>query len=172
MSGRVKRFSALLIALLFLISTLGFTGLVIWQMTQENNNDVSTVDDLATQQDTLQGESLENYEPVKNVSKLTIVELSEGTGAVVKKGDTVTAHYTGALAKNGVIFESSLDSGQPATFALNQVIQGWQDGVPGMKAGGTRRLIIPADLAYGEQATSGIPANSPLVFDIELVDVQ
>ncbi len=171
MSEKIKRFSALFIALLFLISTLGFTGLVIWQMTQDNN-DVTSSQSMNQSQNTLQGENLDNFEPVASVTELQTIDLEDGNGEVVAKGATVTAHYTGALAKTGIIFESSLDTGQPATFGLDQVIEGWQEGVPGMKVGGKRRLIIPAAQAYGSQATSGIPANSPLVFDIEIVAVQ
>ncbi|MEO7364417.1 MAG: FKBP-type peptidyl-prolyl cis-trans isomerase, partial [Candidatus Saccharimonadales bacterium] len=93
-----------------------------------------------------------------------------GTGAEVKTGDSVTVDYTGAVAATGIIFQSSLDSGQPASFPLANVIKGWQEGVPGMKVGGTRRLLIPAALAYGPNPPggSGIPANADLVFDITL----
>ena len=95
-----------------------------------------------------------------------------GTGAEVKPGDTVTAQYTGALAKNGVVFDSSISRGQPATFPLSGVIQGWQEGVPGMKVGGKRRLIIPASLGYGEAGSPPkIGPNEPLVFDIELIRI-
>jgi FKBP-type peptidyl-prolyl cis-trans isomerase len=81
-------------------------------------------------------------------------------------------HYTGALASTGVIFESSKDGGKTATFGLGQVIKGWQDGVPGMKVGGKRRLVIPYADAYGEAGSPpSIPAKSDLVFDIELVAV-
>jgi FKBP-type peptidyl-prolyl cis-trans isomerase len=80
-------------------------------------------------------------------------------------------HYTGALAKDGTIFQSSLDTGQPISFSLSGVIQGWQQGIPGMKEGGTRRLIIPASLAYGSQANGTIPANSDLVFDVQLIKI-
>ncbi len=95
-----------------------------------------------------------------------------GTGPEVAKGGTVTAHYTGALAKDGTIFQSSKDSGKPFTAPLTGVIPGWQEGIPGMKVGGTRRLVIPASLAYGDKATGTIPANSDLVFDIELSDTK
>lgn len=81
-------------------------------------------------------------------------------------------HYTGALCKDGTIFQSSHDTGEPATFGLNQVIKGWTQGVPGMKVGGVRRLIIPSELGYGSaRAASNIPPNSDLVFDIELIDI-
>ncbi|HSX32179.1 MAG TPA: FKBP-type peptidyl-prolyl cis-trans isomerase, partial [Candidatus Saccharimonadales bacterium] len=78
--------------------------------------------------------------------------------------------YTGAVAATGVIFQSSLDSGQPVSFPLGNVIQGWQEGIPGMKVGGTRRLIIPAAKAYGASPPQGsnIPANADLVFDVTL----
>lgn len=89
------------------------------------------------------------------------------------EGATITAHYTGALTKDGTIFQSSHDFGQPATFGLHQVIAGWTQGVPGMKIGGTRRLVIPAALAYGSRSPSAnIPPNSDLVFDIELVAIK
>lgn len=118
----------------------------------------------------LEGTKLANFTPVKSVAELQIIDVSEGTGEVVPEGATITAHYTGALCKDGTIFQSSKDFGRPITFGLNQVIAGWTEGVPGMKVGGTRRLVIPAAKAYGAQSPSAnIPANSDLVFDIELV---
>jgi FKBP-type peptidyl-prolyl cis-trans isomerase len=118
----------------------------------------------------LEGTKMENFTPTTDVPKLEIQDLTVGTGAEVKAGDTVTVDYTGAVAATGVIFQSSLDSGQPVTFGLSQVIQGWTNGVPGMKVGGTRRLTIPAAQAYGANppSGSGIPANANLVFDITL----
>ena len=72
---------------------------------------------------------------------------------------------------DGKTFDSSYDRGQPITFGLNGVIAGWQMGIPGMKVGGKRRLIIPASLAYGGQAVGTIPANSDLVFEVELLAI-
>ena len=122
--------------------------------------------------------TLDNFDPISQpVTELGIVDLSEGSGEVVSETATVTAHYTGAFAVNGEIFESSYDTGNPATFPLSNVIPGWQEGVPGMQVGGTRRLIIPGELAYGaapegyEPGSSGRPLG-PLVFDIELVAVE
>jgi FKBP-type peptidyl-prolyl cis-trans isomerase len=98
--------------------------------------------------------------------------MQAGTGDAVPRGATITAHYTGALCKDGTIFQSSHDFGQPVTFGLNQVVKGWTEGVPGMKVGGIRRLIIPADMAYGAHSPApNIPANSDLVFDIELLSI-
>ena len=111
--------------------------------------------------------------PLATVTELQSIDLVEGTGEAVPAQATITAHYTGALAVDGTIFQSSHDGGQPATFGLYQVIAGWTQGVPGMKVGGTRRLIIPSALAYGSRrAAANIPPNSDLVFDIELLEIQ
>ena len=119
-----------------------------------------------------EGTKLLNFEPVNNVTELSVTDSEVGTGEEVKPGATITAHYTGALCKNGIIFQSSHDFGKPLTFGLDQVIAGWTEGVPGMKVGGTRRLIIPSEKAYGSaRAASNIPPNSDLVFDIELVAI-
>jgi len=118
----------------------------------------------------LEGTKLANFTPLSSVPELQIIDLIEGTGDAAPEGATITAHYTGALCKDGTIFQSSHDFGQPITFGLNQVIKGWTQGVPGMKVGGTRRLIIPSAMAYGSvRAAANIPPNSDLVFDIELV---
>lgn len=118
----------------------------------------------------LGGTKLENFTPVSSIPSLQKQDITVGTGDEVKAGDTVTVDYTGAVAATGIIFQSSLDSGQPVSFGLNQVIKGWTEGVPGMKVGGVRRLLIPAAKAYGANppAGAGIPANADLVFDITL----
>ena len=119
-----------------------------------------------------EGTKLHNFEPRDAVTELETIDVEVGTGEEVRPGATITAHYTGALVKNGIIFQSSLDFGDPITFGLSQVISGWTNGVPGMKIGGTRRLIIPADQAYGASSPAkNIPANSDLVFDIDLVAI-
>ncbi|PJG83223.1 FKBP-type peptidyl-prolyl cis-trans isomerase [Caviibacterium pharyngocola] len=94
-----------------------------------------------------------------------------GEGAAIKESDTVKVHYTGKLA-NGTVFDSSVERGQPAEFKLNQVIKGWTEGLQLVKKGGKIELVIPAELAYGEQgAGSMIPPNSTLYFDVEVLDV-
>ncbi len=121
----------------------------------------------------LEGTKLNEFNPIDQVDELQIIDLIPGTGPEVPKDATITAHYTGALCKDGTIFQSSHDFGKPATFGLHQVIEGWGKGVPGMKVGGTRRLIIPSAMAYGSaRAASNIPPNSDLVFDIELIDLE
>jgi len=125
------------------------------------------------QNNRLEGTKLANFTPVASVPELQIIDVAEGTGDVVPEGATITAHYTGALCADGTIFQSSHDFGEAITFPLNGVIAGWTKGVPGMKVGGTRRLVIPAAQAYGSQSPSpNIPANSDLVFDIELVAIK
>lgn len=120
-----------------------------------------------------EGTKLPKFTPVDAVTELEIIDMEVGSGAEVPIGATITAHYTGALCKNGIIFQSSHDFGETITFGLNQVVKGWTVGVPGMKVGGTRRLIIPAEMAYGASSpASNIPANSDLVFDIDLVAIK
>ena len=113
---------------------------------------------------------MQNFTPVDHIDSLQTIDTTPGTGQEVKAGDTVTVDYTGAVAATGVVFQSSLDTGQPVSFGLNGVIEGWTKGIPGMKVGGTRRLLIPAAQAYGANppAGSGIPANADLVFDVTL----
>src|SRR5664279_6000979 len=119
-----------------------------------------------------EGTQLADFATRDQVTELEIIDTKLGDGETVNPNATITAHYTGALCKTGVIFQSSHDFGDAITFGLNQVIKGWTDGVPGMKIGGIRRLIIPSALAYGSaRASSSIPPNSDLVFDIELVAI-
>lgn len=119
-----------------------------------------------------EGTKLSKFEPVDHVDALQIIDIEVGTGDEAQPGATITAHYTGALCKNGIIFQSSHDFGKPITFGLGQVIKGWTDGVPGMRVGGWRRLIIPARQAYdADSPAPNIPAHSDLVFDIELVSI-
>ena len=107
-------------------------------------------------------------------TKLVTKDLVQGTGKTVKAGQTVTVNYVGVLYKNGKEFDSSWKTGQPATFPLSSgsVIQGWVQGIPGMKVGGRRELIIPANLAYGKAGRPPtIPPNSPLVFVVDLLSI-
>lgn len=109
-------------------------------------------------------------------SGITIEDISVGEGAECPKGATVRVHYTGTL-QNGSTFDSSV-GGDPIEFPLGKLIKGWQDGIPGMKVGGTRKLTIPADLAYGRDDVRDnrgnvvIPGNSTLIFKIELLGVR
>ena len=121
----------------------------------------------------LKGKPLANFTPTaERLSTVKVEDLTVGSGAEITSADqTVTAHYTGALAVDGIVFESSKDSGNTFTSPLNGLIKGWQTGMIGMKAGGVRRLTIPAADAYGDDESTGRPTGD-LVFDIELVDVK
>ena len=105
--------------------------------------------------------------------KVEMVDSVVGKGAEAVTGKSVTVHYTGTL-KDGTKFDSSVDRKEPFTFALGagQVIKGWEQGIVGMKVGGKRKLTIPAELAYGANAVGAIPANSTLIFDVELLEVK
>jgi FKBP-type peptidyl-prolyl cis-trans isomerase len=110
----------------------------------------------------------------------TVTDLVEGTGAEAMNGQTLTMNYTGWLYdanapdNKGTVFDTT-DGRGPFSFVLGagQVIQGWDQGLVGMKVGGTRRLVIPPELAYGDQGAGGvIPPNATLIFDVELLGVQ
>ena len=116
-----------------------------------------------------------------NITSLQIANGKVGTGAEATAGKTVSVHYTGWLYDpktadhQGKKFDSSRDHGDTFEFKLGarQVIAGWDQGVAGMKVGGTRTLIIPSDLAYGSRGAGGaIPPNATLLFDVELIDVK
>ncbi len=116
---------------------------------------------------------LEAKEWKKLESGLEIWDVKEGKGDAVKAGATVTIHYTGWLTdEEATKFDSSLDRGEKATFPLNKLIKGWQEGIPGMKPGGVRRLKIPTKLAYGEDGRPGIPGGATLIFEIELFEAK
>lgn len=113
-------------------------------------------------------------EKTEDVTELKIEDIKGGTGAEAVAGKNVTVHYTGWLT-DGTKFDSSKDRGQPFVFPLGagRVIAGWDQGVQGMKVGGTRKLTIPPALGYGAAGAGGsIPPNATLVFEVELLDVQ
>lgn len=165
MARKRERIFASVVAVLFIATAIGSAAYVIWMNHQDSQNS-----NASTSTNTLAGKKMENFTPVAKVDTLQTIDLKEGTGDAVKPGDTVTVDYTGAVAATGIVFQSSLDTGQPVSFGLDQVIAGWKDGIPGMKVGGTRRLLIPAAQAYGATppAGSGIPDNADLVFDVTL----
>lgn len=110
----------------------------------------------------------------KQAGTLQSEDLVVGNGPAVKSGDTVSVHYTGWLS-DGSKFDSSLDRNQPFEFTVGQgrVIQGWDQGLVGMQVGGTRKLTIPPNLAYGEQGSGNvIPPNATLVFEIQLLEIR
>ncbi len=186
-----QRAFALTIALIFLVTTLATSVLVVMAIINEGkqNNNTSDTSNLNTTENTslpenaLQGKQLENFTPIATTDGLQKIDLKEGTGRAVTGDDKLTLHYTGAVAATGTIFQSSKDTGTPiktqdptgaqVKLADASLIRGWLEGVPGMKVGGTRRLVIPAEQAYAANppAGSGIPENAVLIFDIELVSI-
>lgn len=168
MTRKRDRFFAAFGAILFLVTASALTIAVVWNGISSHDSGASNQSQTGKKK--LEGTKLQNFTPISHIDKLQTQDLTPGTGEEVKAGDTVTVDYTGAVAATGDIFQSSLDTGQPVSFPLNQVIKGWTEGIPGMKVGGTRRLLIPADLAYGANppAGSGIPTNADLVFDVTL----
>lgn len=103
-------------------------------------------------------------------SGLQYIVVSEGTGPTPTKNDTVKCHYKGTLT-TGEQFDSSYDRGQPAEFPVGGVIPGWTEALQMMKVGSKYKLFIPAELAYGASGRPGIPPNSALVFEVELLDI-
>ena len=107
-------------------------------------------------------------------TKFISKDLTVGDGAEAKEGSSITVKYTGKL-DDGTVFDSTeKQGGTPATFTLakGSLIDGWVKGIPGMKVGGKRTLVIPPELGYGDKANGSIPASSTLTFDIELIDVK
>lgn len=131
-----------------------------------NNNAVKS-DEMKKQQ------SANSQGAVQKQIQLKVEDLVKGTGKEVKKGDSIVIHYKGTLT-DGSTFDSSYNRGTPfeTQIGVGQVIRGWDEGVVGMKVGGKRRLTIPPELGYGDRAVGPIPANSTLIFEVELVDVK
>ena len=111
--------------------------------------------------------------PDGGTGTLVVEDVRVGTGATAASGNTVTVHYVGSFT-NGTIFDSSIARGTPFTFRLGvgQVIQGFDQGITGMKVGGARRLTVPPNLAYGNNPPAGIPPGSTLLFEVQLLDVR
>ncbi|MCL2041785.1 MAG: FKBP-type peptidyl-prolyl cis-trans isomerase [Bacteroidales bacterium] len=113
-----------------------------------------------------------NINATETESGLFIAVVQEGTGQQAQPGDQVSVHYTGKLL-NGKVFDSSVDRGTPIRFqvGVGQVIRGWDEGIVTMKVGEKAIFLIPSPLAYGERDLGDIPANSPLIFEVELVEI-
>jgi FKBP-type peptidyl-prolyl cis-trans isomerase FkpA len=113
-------------------------------------------------------------------TRLEIIEVAPGSGAEARPGRHVAVHYTGWLyhpdkpAHHGRQFDSSRDRGEPIDFTIGagEMIPGWDEGIPGMKVGGKRTLVVPPNMAYGRRGRPGIPENATLVFDVELMSVR
>lgn len=190
-----QRVAAFLLALTFLLSTIGFTAYVVLSLNSEESGlvDETTNTDLQEQppadtpvelsqlsgpcgSQTIVSQG-EREVPTTTTAEVPVQELNtidvrEGSGDEVQPGDCVAALYYGTLASDGSTFDGNYDTGTPIEFSLTGVIPGWTEGIPGMKVGGIRRLEIPANLAYGQAERPGIPANSDLVFEVEILSTR
>lgn len=108
---------------------------------------------------------------VQTASGLIFKELKAGTGVSPQATDRVKVHYHGSLI-DGTVFDSSVERGEPVTFALDQVVKGWTEGLQMMKVGGKAKLTIPPELAYGPGGREGIPPNATLIFEVELLGIE
>jgi FKBP-type peptidyl-prolyl cis-trans isomerase len=178
MSDKVQRFILIAIAVLFLATSVVGIYALFGSEPKSSSSRCGFKPGAMSQvkeDETLAGTKLANFTPVKNIGFLKCEDFKIGSGAEVKAESTIVAHYIGAVASTGVIFQSSLDNqGQPFSTTLDRVIPGWTVGLQGMKAGGERRLYIPAEYAYGPVPPegSGIPPNADLVFDVAVLLVQ
>ncbi len=182
-----QRVAAFLLAALFLLSTIGATAYVVWEI---NRDEVLVADDTpedTTAADVQQDASTSTCGAAEvaavapkatptvtkvdgAVTELKKIDISVGDGEEVQAGDCVTVLYYGTLAKDGTNFDGNYETGQPIELSLSGVISGWTEGIPGMKVGGVRRLEIPFAQGYGE-AGSGetIPPSSDLIFEVQVL---
>lgn len=169
MDRHTKKSTRIIIWVIAIVMALGFLGSYFLTIFNNDPNPTATQQTQPTEQGGTVDPSA--YKVTGKVESLQKIDETVGNGAEAKAGDTIKVHYKGTFAQTGVKFDSSYDRGEPIELSLVQVIQGWQEGIPGMKVGGKRRLVIPASMAYGDQPQQGIPANSDLVFEVELLGV-
>ena len=181
-----QRVGALLAAILFLLSSVAVTLFVVFEANKDNSSQVPPeIAEQLKQQQEQQGCQIgqddgevkavpETFKPEGDVTTLQTTDLKVGEGQEAKSGDCLYVKYHGTLATTGEKFDGNFDEATTLKFPVGQgsVIQGWDQGVVGMKVGGLRRLVIPSELAYGSQASETIPADSDLVFVVELVKIQ
>lgn len=153
------------------------SGLTIFAIMTQGTDSATTASTQQTCSGAETAEALpvpEIYKPTEPVTALQSTDLTEGSGPAAKAGDCLVMKYYGTLASDGTKFDENFTgaTAYPLTLGRGEVIEGWDQGLVGMKAGGTRRLVIPASLAYKDQANGAIPANSDLVFVVKLVKIK
>lgn len=171
----MRRAGWMLLVLLFVVTGLGVGVWGFWEATHQPKNDTSQAADQQCQINVVQSQVvLKNppaFKPSGDVKRLEVTDLEKGKGPEVKAGDCLTVKYYGTLAASGKKFDGNYDA--PLALQLiigrGQVIPGWDRGLLGMKVGGSRRLVIPSELAYGPQGQTGIPPNSDLVFEVKVL---
>lgn len=161
----VQRTVILIAVIAFLV---GSVGIYVFEVFMSNN---ATSDTTSQNQNKNLPVDPNAYTTQSPVTELQTKDVKVGDGAEVKAGDTITVNYEGTLAKTGQIFDQSK---APVDISLNSVIEGWQKGIPGMKVGGKRQLVIPAAEGYGSQGTpdGSIPPNTDLVFTVEVTAIK
>lgn len=175
-----SNFSA--IAALFAICLFVAVPLAAPFLTKKQNEEQQTatqkaLEELQKQQaesqaDDTPAEVDESFKQSGDITTMQIIDLVTGSGQEAKVGDTITVKYKGALAADGTVFDSNSD-GVEFQLAQGSLIDGWVEGIPGMKVGGKRKLVIPSEKGYGEQGSgTSIPANADLVFEVELVAIK
>jgi hypothetical protein len=180
-----KRVGWLLLTLLFVVTGLGVGVVAFWQATHQpkSNSSQTTPPPTPPTAATCTGGVEENvetlpvpdvYKPSGKVTQLQTTDLQEGSGQAAKNGDCLVMKYYGTLASSGTKFDENFTKPEGFKFQLGQgqVIKGWDQGLVGIKVGGTRRLVIPAAMGYGAQAAGPIPANSDLVFEVKLESIK
>lgn len=188
-----QRVFALVLAALFLATSVAAAGAVAWQISQDSKVQEELVDQ-SSQNDQLKAfeESMqacnisqpveaakedvpEVFKPKGKVKELQKTDLEKGTGKEAKSGDCLVVKYHGTLAKDGKKFDGNFDKETALQFSLGMgmVIPGWDQGMVGVKEGGTRRLVIPSSMGYGESGSGeSIPPNSDLVFVVKLLEIK
>lgn len=180
MTSNLRRRSAALVALLLVVPGLAACGDDEGSGSHTTHTTTSLAPEPAALEvdpevmSTIEGRGAPTPQPVEGeVTELQVIDDVEGTGAEVTEGATVKAHYVGIVAESGEQFDSSWERGEPSEFSLNGVIQGWSEGLVGMKVGGRRTLVIPAEKAYGDSPPPGanIPPGAALVFTVDMAAV-
>jgi peptidylprolyl isomerase len=182
MARKRDRAFAISVALLFFVSAFGFSFWVIWEEASSNStSSTNSATAAASCSDTPPPTTLAltppatAYIPKTAPTNLQVTDLVKGKGKTAASGSCLIVKYYGTLATTGIVFDENYTTTQGFEFQLgqHQVISGWDEGLVGMKVGGTRRLVIPSSLAYGTQSPSAsIPANSNLVFVVYLDSIK
>lgn len=174
----IRRLGWLFLTLLFVFTGLGVGVYAFWQDThQPNTSQTQPAASNSCQFDVSIQAPVEPapaaYTPQTNPTQLITSDLEAGSGAAAQAGDCLVVKYYGTLT-NGTVFDENFSKPTALQFQVgeSQVIPGWDQGLIGMKPGGTRRLIIPPALGYGDQAQGSIPANSTLVFVVKLISIK
>lgn len=176
MAKKRERVFAWVGIIVFSVSALSLTAAVIIQQVISSSPSASTTANTSCTDSATEATVPDPspYIPKSAVTSLQSIDLTPGTGQTAQAGNCLIVKYYGALASSGTEFDQNFNTtaGFAFTLGAGQVIKGWDEGLVGMKVGGTRLLVIPANLAYGNQANGSIPANSSLVFFIKLLRIQ